>query len=133
MEERLKSKSLYKLLVVMLKYIPMLITLFYIANTVLSYFYIDIPALSNIAGMSLLPWIFMYIAATVFRFCMYHKMFLYYILIIDIVNIIDYYIGIPVGDLELLMIHMIITGITLFIILYLYVKNSKRPTIKNSR
>lgn len=133
MEERLKSKSLYKLLVVMLKYIPMLITLFYIANTVLSYFYIDIPALSNIAGMSLLPWIFMYVAATVFRFCAYHKMFLYYILVVDVINITDYYIGIPIGDLELLMVHGAITGVSLFIILYLYVKSHKKPVTEDSR
>lgn len=133
MEERLKSKSLYKLLVVMLKYIPMLITLFYIANTVLSYFYIDIPALSNIAGMSLLPWIFMYVAATVFRFYAYHKMFLYYILVVDVINITDYYIGIPIGDLELLMVHGAITGVSLFIILYLYVKSHKKPVTEDSR
>lgn len=133
MEERLKSKSLYKLLVVMLKYIPMLITLFYIANTVLSYFYIDIPALSNIAGMSLLPWIFMYVAATVFRFCAYHKMFLYYILVVDVINITDYYIGIPIGDLELLMVHGAITGVSLFIILYLYIKSHKKPVTEDSR
>lgn len=117
----------------MLKYIPMLITLFYIANTMLSYFYIDIPALSNIAGMSLLPWIFMYVAATVFRFCAYHKMFLYYILIVDVINITDYYIGIPIGDLELLMVHGAITGVSLFVILYLYVKSHKKLVTEDSR
>lgn len=78
-EENL-NKSMYKLLILMLKYIPMLISLVYVLNTALSYFYIDIPVLSNLAGMSILPWIFMYLSATVFRFCLYHKMFLHYIL-----------------------------------------------------
>lgn len=87
---------MYKLLILMLKYIPMLISLVYVLNTALSYFYIDIPVLSNLAGMSILPWIFMYLSATVFRFCLYHKMFLHYILVTDIINIIDYYIGIPI-------------------------------------
>lgn len=81
---------MYKLLILMLKYIPMLISLVYVLNTALSYFYIDIPVLSNLAGMSILPWIFMYLSATVFRFCLYHKMFLHYILVTDIINIIDY-------------------------------------------
>lgn len=58
-EENL-NKSMYKLLILMLKYIPMLISLVYVLNTALSYFYIDIPVLSNLAGMSILPWIFMY-------------------------------------------------------------------------
>lgn len=40
-EENL-NKSMYKLLILMLKYIPMLISLVYVLNTALSYFYIDI-------------------------------------------------------------------------------------------
>lgn len=124
---------MYKLLILMLKYIPMLISLVYVLNTTLSYFYIDIPVLSNLAGMSILPWIFMYLSATVFRFCLYHKMFLHYILVTDIINIIDYYVGIPIEDLELLMIHGTITGLFLFVILFLYVKSHKKPTIKDSR
>lgn len=117
----------------MLKYIPIIIALVYMINTTLSYFYIDIPVLSNLVGISLLPWLFMYLSAIVFKFCLYHKMFLYYILVIDIINIADYYIGIPVEDLELFMIHGIITGIFLFLILYLYVKNYKKPITKDSR
>ena len=119
------SKNLYKLLIVMLKYIPMIISLCYLANTITAYVGIDIPVLSSIAGMSLLTWIFMYIATIVFKFCSYHRMFLYYILIVDIINIIDYYIGIPVSDFQLLMLHSIITGISLFIILFLYLKRNK--------
>lgn len=132
-EESLKSKSLYKLLLIMLKYIPMLIALFYVINTATAYVGIDIPVLSNIAGMSLLTWAFMYLSAIVFRFCLYHRMFLYYILATDIVNIIDYYVGIPITDFELLMLHSVITGVSLFIILYAYVKNHKKPVDKDSR
>lgn len=116
------SKNLYKLLIVLLKYIPMIISLCYLANTITAYVGIDIPVLSSIAGMSLLTWIFMYIATIVFKFCSYHRMFLYYILIVDIINIIDYYIGIPISDFQLLMLHSILTGISLFIILFLYLK-----------
>lgn len=82
----------------MLKYIPMIISLFYLINTITAFIGIDIPILSTISGMSLLTWIFMYIATIVFNFCSYHRMFLYYILIVDIINIIDYYIGIPISD-----------------------------------
>lgn len=52
----------------------------------------------------------MYLSATVFRFCLYHKMFLHYILVTDIINIIDYYVGIPIEDLELLMIQRTLYG-----------------------
>ena len=83
----------------MLKYIPMIISLFYLINTITAFIGIDIPILSTISGMSLLTWIFMYIATIVFNFCSYHRMFLYYILIVDIINIIDYHISIPISDI----------------------------------
>ena len=117
----LRSKQ-YKLLLVLLKYIPILISLVYVLNTFATYVGIDIPAANNIAGMSLLTWIFVYIVTIVFKFCIYHRMFLYYILIVDIINIIDYYIGIPISDFQLLMLHSIITGISIFIILFLYIR-----------
>ena len=82
----------------MLKYIPMIISLFYLINTITAFIGIDIPILSTISGMSLLTWILMYIATIVFNFCSYHRIFLYYILIVDIINIIDYYISIPISD-----------------------------------
>lgn len=124
--ESLRNKSLYKTLLILLKYIPIIIALFYIVNTLGALFGIDLPVLSNIAGMSLLTWVFMYLAALVFKFCIYHRMFLYYILVTDIINIINYYIGIPVDSYGIVMIHSVVIGILLFIILYFYVKHNKK-------
>lgn len=124
--ENLRSKYLYKILLILLKYIPILIALCYVINTATAIIGIDIPVLSNIAGMSLFTWLFMYIAAWVFQYCIYHRMFLYYILVTDIINILDYYIGIPVDDFGIIMIHAVVVGVSLFLILYLYVKHNKR-------
>lgn len=123
--ESLRSKYLYKVLLILLKYIPIMIALFYVLNTVSALCGIDIPVLSNIAGMSLFTWIFMYIAAWVFQFCIYHRMFLYYILITDIINIYDYYIGI---NHDIVALHISLIGISLFLILYFYVKHNKRAS-----
>ena len=121
------SKTLHKVLLVLLKVIPMLTALGYLLNTLLLYVGIDAAILSFLVGMSLLPWLFILIAAFVFRFCIYHRMFLYYILCTDSINIYDSYIGIPIDNFNLLKLHMIITGIFLFLILYLYVKCNKKP------
>lgn len=131
--ESLRSKYLYKILLILLKYIPIIIALFYVLNTVSALCGIDIPVLSNLAGMSLFTWLFMYIAAWVFQFCVYHRMFLYYILVTDLVNILDYYVGIPVDYYGLVMIHSSIIGVSLFLILYFYVKYNKKFTTRNSR
>ena len=125
------NKLYYKLFIVVLKYTPILIALCYVLNTVTAVFGIYIEPLSNIAGMSLLTWIFLYIATYVFKFCIYHRMFLWYILIDDLLNIIDYYYELPIETSNLLMIHNSIIGIFLFIILYIYVKDHKKSTGKN--
>lgn len=109
----------------------MVIALAYLVNTVSSYFEVDIPILSSIAGMSLIPLAFMYVSSYVFKFCEYHRMFLHYIAISDIINIYDWYIGIDTSNRNLFIIHVIIAGISSFIILYLYVKNYKKTIIKD--
>lgn len=125
-EERLPRRS-HKLLLIILKFIPMVTALCYFLNTVLSAFGIYAGFLSHISGMSLFPWLFILIATYVFKFCAYHRMFLWYILVSDIVNIIDYYVGIPVSTFGILALHFCIAGIFLSLILYLYVRHHKNP------
>lgn len=132
-EENLRSKALYKIELYLIKIIPMLIAGIYLTNTVLSYFYIDLPILSLIGGMSLLPLLFLYISSYVFRFCEYHRMFLHYIVANDMLNYADYYGKIPCSNRTYFLIHIIIAGLALYIILYMKFKdglyketNSKR-------
>lgn len=126
-------ESKYKLLILVLKFIPMLTALCYMTSTIFNYFDYNIEPLSNIGGMSLLTWVFIYLASVVFKFYSYHRMFLWYILIDDLFNIIDYYWSIPISTDNILMLHNIWIGITLFIILVLYVKSNKIIIRKNNK
>lgn len=126
--EKSRRSNLQKLLLLVLKYIPIVIALCYMLNTM---FYIE--PLSNIAGVSLLTWVFLYLASVVFEFCSYYRMFLWYILIDDILNIVDYYWNIPISTDNLIRIHNILVGITLFIVLILYVKDNKITVRKNNK
>ena len=125
-EERLKSKILYKIELFLLKIIPMLMAVCSACNSILSYFDIEVTIINYIGGVSLLPLIFLYLSSYVFKFCTYHRMFLHYLLITDIINIYDYHIGIPLDNLEYLCLHMIVTAISMFIVLYLYMNRKKK-------
>ena len=131
-EENLKSKILYKTQLCLLKVIPMVMAFIFWINTVLSYFDIDLEVFSYIGSCSIITIVYLYISSYVFRFCEYHRIFLHYVCIIWLINIYDYYIGIPVDDISMLMIYQIITGICLFTILYLYVKSHKKSTRKDN-
>jgi hypothetical protein len=125
--------KLYKIELYLLKIIPMLLAGIHLTNTVLSYYGIDIIIFSYIGSVSLIPLIFLYISSYVFKFCEYHRMFLHYIVVNNLINIYDYYIGIPIDAKELFITHLIIAGICLIVILYLYVKTNKKTIIKTNR
>lgn len=116
-EERL-NKYLYKAELYLIRNIPLVMACIYLLNTILSYFNIDVPLLSYIAGTSLLELIFLYLSSYVFKFCIYHRLPIHYITINWILNIIDMYIGIPVSDKEILSIYLAIAGITILLMLY---------------
>lgn len=127
------DKVWYKIFLIILKYIPTIITIFYILNTFLSFVGIDTFWMSYISGVSILTWIFLYIASFVFKYCKYHRLMLYYIALNDIITIIDYHYNIPVEDKTLLMIHSILLGIFVILIVIKYVANHKKNFIKNNR
>lgn len=118
MEEKL-SKKMVKIFVLVTKYLPMLIALIHFLNATISFFYgNDIP-LNYLGGISLLSVSYLYLASYTFKLCEYYRMFLHYIVICDIINIIDLYVGIPITDIEYYVLFVIITIITMFIVIYL--------------
>ena len=127
------NKIRYKIQLYMLKVIPMVMAFCYLLNSIFSYYDIDLGFLSYLSGCSILMIVYLYIASYVFKFCEYHRMFLHYMVVNTIINSIDLYIGIPLTDLEILTLYMSITGITLFLILYMYVKSHKKPTSKDNK
>lgn len=121
--EEVSRKRLHKVTIGSLKIIPMLLAAITLLNQVLSFFYIDWEILSYIGGISLLPMAFLYLASYCFKFCSYHRMFLHYIVVCNILTAYDYYIGIPVSGVALLLINLSIAGVFLFITLYLHQKH----------
>ena len=121
-EESLRNKRLYKVFVVVLKALPLLFALVAALNTILSFLAIDLIILSYIGSISFLSLIFLYLSSYVFHFCAYHRIFLDYAVINNIINVIDLYIGIPITDLGMLCVQMMILFVVLVIALILYLK-----------
>lgn len=114
----------------LLKTMPLLLGICYFCNSLLSYFYIDNFVLSHIAGVSLIPFVYIYASSFLFKFCIYHRLPLDYIAVNECINIYDYYCGIPVSNIDLLLIHIIIAWLVIIFIVILYVKSYKRSPAK---
>lgn len=106
----------------MLKVIPMLLALSAMIGMLLDFFGKDSSIFSFIGGVSLLPLLFLYLASYVFRFCEYHRMFLHYVVANNVLTYADYYVGLPIDNATLFMIHVFLIGVFLFLVLYFYRK-----------
>jgi len=127
-EGSLRNRLLSKLVLYSVKVIPMVVSLIYVLNTVLSYCGIDWPGFSYIVQCLFIG--FIYCASLRFHFCIYHRLFIHYITLTLTLNIVDYHWGIFLSDRNLFLCYMIITGIFLFLILYChqhYRKTSQPP------
>lgn len=128
-EERLKSKTLYKFFLFFLKIIPFLLALTSVINTVLAYFSIDLIILSYLGSISLIPLIFMYLAAFVFKFCIYHRIFLDYTVISNGIAVYDYYIGVPISATGIISIQLLLFFVALVIALVFHLREKKNVKI----
>ena len=122
MAENVINKKLYKLFLLVSKVLPMILAFCHLLNIVLSYFYIEDHILNYISGISILTILYLYLVSYIIKLCSYYRMFLHYCVIINIINVYDYYIGIQLNDKELFMLYLVLTIITMFIVLYLKVK-----------
>ena len=111
------NKVLYKIVLYSVKVIPVFISGIYLLNTVLSYFDIDTPIFSYIVQFLFIG--LMYATSITFKFCAWHRLFIHYILLVFVLNIVDYHIGIPLSDRGLFILYIIITTIFMFLVVYL--------------
>lgn len=137
-----KSKYLYKIVLLLIKFIPAAMSVIALLNTILSYFYYETIFLSYISGASLFMLILMYAQSIAFRFCRWHRLLIHYVTLNWLLNIIDCYIGIPLDNRDLFLMYMVFTGIAIVLLVYIIVyehhsekccKNTKRNSGQNRR
>lgn len=124
-EEELR-KSNHKTFLVITKFIPHVSALMYALYTLIQFAGIDPIIIGYFFSYSLLPWVYMLITSYVFRYCYVHRLPLYYILLNEILTITDYYIGIPINEFNLLLIHLLLIALLIFgYSYYYYIKRLK--------
>lgn len=122
----MKNKMMYKIELLSIKYTPIVVSLSILIGLLLTYNDIDITILDIFTSASIIATIPMYISSYVYKFCKYHRMFIHYIVVIHFIDTCDMIFNIPIDDYNLLITYLIITGIFIFIIAYLYLKYGDR-------
>jgi predicted lysophospholipase L1 biosynthesis ABC-type transport system permease subunit len=120
------KRSNYKIFLFINKYLPYVISLLYMVNTILYLFGIDLVIFSILGGMSILPMIYFISVSFTFGYCLYHRLPLYYVILNDSINWLEYTIGIPITNTMFISISLILMLLTIIISTILYLKEKKR-------
>lgn len=112
----------YRIATIIIKYFPMLIAILYLLESILSCFSIECLVLGLLDNMSLLPIILILSMSFLLKFCIWHRLPIYYVMVINTINIIDYYFKIPLNSAVMLSIYLIIALVFIFIGTCLHIK-----------
>lgn len=126
------NKDLYKVDLFLLKLLPMIMAFSYIIAQYAALFNIGsglilvLQIVTHYLGLLLAPMTFMLISSKVFQFCNYHRMFIYYILVIQLMNITNWYFKIPISNLAYNITQDVITVGFLLTALIMYIKKRRQ-------
>lgn len=122
-EENVKQSNIkYKSFLIITKYFPHISAFMYVIYTLLQFAGIDPIILGYLLDYSLIPWLYMYLTSYIFRYCYVHRLPLYYILINEILTITDYYVGIPLNNFSLLLLHLLFIALLIYGYSFYYIK-----------
>lgn len=121
-----------KTFLVTLKFIPFILASCYFIGTLLPllgvYFY---PGW--IWGISLISFLFILAASYLFKFCFYHRIFLYYAFGVELLNNIKFWIGITSNSMIMAILVLLSFFIVCIIALINYLKHNEQVRIFKDR
>lgn len=126
------NKNLYKVELFLLKLLPIIMAISLLIAQYGAYLQVTsgllivIQIISHYLGLVIAPLAFMYISSYVFKFCNYHRMFIHYIAIIELMNTTNWYFRIPISNELYILIQDIITIIFIIITAIMYIKKRRQ-------
>lgn len=131
------NKDLYKVDLFLLKLLPVIMVISHIIASygaifkVVSGAAIIIQIVSHYLGLVIAPIAFMYISSHVFQFCNYHRMFIHYIAVIELMNVTNWYFRIPITNELYNGIQVTITITFAILALIMYIKKRRQIRLCN--
>ena len=122
-------KSEHKIFLILLKYIPFILSVSYFINTILEIHGIDTMWLSVLSGTGFIPAIFILLLSYIFRYCVYHRLPIYYVMLNNFVNWLTYAYNFNMSVCMYLSWFMVVTAMFCIITTILYIKDRKKYAI----
>ena len=123
------SKFWHKILLILVKYIPFIIAIGYLICTIFGCFGIKLFILPSLIYISPITGILILVMSKVLKFCIWHRLPIYYCFCIDILSTFDYKYNIPLSNINLIIIYLVIS--ILFILIGMCLKEKYNRINKN--
>lgn len=114
----MKTRTLYKITTLIIKYLPFVLAVYQIGLTVLNYWNIVIPILPFIGGTSLIFLGLLFLLSYLFQYCSLYRFPLWYNFTVGILVTLRTYGVLTMSIIGFYQILMVTTGV--FIILFIY-------------
>ena len=122
------KQKLYKINILILKTLPLILALFYFLWNILSALGVSIKIFSYLGSLSILPAIFILISSKTFEFCITHRIPIYFILT---VNLINYVLSLVMVSISVKWYLTILSSVLLLFILLIIVFKHKENAKNN--
>lgn len=123
-----------RFLLIVIKYIPWLIAVGYLIGCILAFLGLYFPLLTNVCALSIFSFILLISSSFALGFCVWHRIPIYYAVVLDLANLYDYWIGLPLSSTMGILWVSLLFGIA--VLLCAYLKNrynvKKRNTQKDT-
>lgn len=124
----LGDRKLYKILLAIIKYVPMIMAVLFIIGTLFNIFGMPALIISCIGGTSIITLILLYLLSYVFRFCYLYRLPLHYITLSNTLLILHEleFISSIILTIELL---TLVLGVFIIIYVLYWYKNRNKPKV----
>ena len=112
------NKNLYKLTIITLKFLPIVMASAFMISDIIHITIVQI--ICHIIGLNVAQFLFIYLTSYAFKFCNYHRIFIHYLVLIETINVIDWYIDIPISDKAMQITHIVISVVFIVIAVKMY-------------
>ena len=118
------SKFELKVCKIIVKYAPFVIAAGYLLMAIFACFGIALHIISIFCSMSVVPFIVLVSVSKLLKLCNWHRLPLWYSLLIDLLNAAYFYFNIPISGKVAVLFYLLITIIFILIGMYLKEKNN---------
>lgn len=129
MSSIVENKNLYKIFLIVIKYIPTVLAILKLATLIANYLKVRLFIFTCLGGTSIIMLLVLYLISYIFKFCLTHRLPLHYVTTVSVLTMLDYYLGSSISALTSYRVYLMLSGIFITAWIIVWFVNRKNPKV----